>query len=346
MFTARHRRRAATPAGLALVLLLGLTACSSSGGSGDGIARVKGQISIAYLQKQGDQGYFVDEAAGAKARADQLGVDLQMVDLGSDAQKAVSEVKAAAAHKNQGVIIVVPDPAVGPELVQTAKDNRMALLTSDDQVCTTGPLPGACAHQNLVARVGFSGEQMGTEIGKRAAQEYRKTGWNPADTRIIASWEQDVTVCGDRVNAAGEAFFAANGQLHTLDIDSDNTVAGAQKQVALTIAANPTVKHWIVWGCNDENVQGSLDALQAAGVSTDNVIGVGLGAYLACKDWRAGRPTGMRAALYISGTDVGALAVQTMVDKLRDGKAFPPEAFAPTTMVDAGSWQSSGLKCN
>ncbi len=83
------------------------------------------------------------------------------------------------------------------------------------------------------------------------------------------------------------------------------------------------MKHWIVWGCNDENVQGGVTALENAGFKADDVIGVGLGAYLACKNWSSTKPSGMKAALFINGKDVGALAVQTMYDKLKNGKAFP-----------------------
>jgi hypothetical protein len=57
--------------------------------------KVSGKISIAYLQKQGDQQYFIDEAQGAKAKAKakakQLGdVDVKVVNLGNDTNKAVS----------------------------------------------------------------------------------------------------------------------------------------------------------------------------------------------------------------------------------------------------------------
>jgi L-arabinose transport system substrate-binding protein len=341
MYTARRRPLAAL---VGLLVALGLTACSSAP-QGDGIGRVTGGISLTYLQKQGDQAYFVAEATGARQKAAQLGVDLSVVDVGSNAGKAVSEVRSAIGQHRQGVIIVAPDPSIGPEVTKAAEDARMALLSSDDQLCSAAADPGACAHQDLVPRVGFSSSQIGDQLGQRAAKEYRQAGWAPADTRIIAAWEQDVTVCGQRVNTAGEAFFNVAGQLRTLDVSTDNTQAGAKQQVALTIAANPGVKHWIVLGCNDENVQGGLDALQAAGVGAGDVIGIGMGGYLACQDWRAGGPTGMRAALYINGADVGALAVQTMVDKLRGGKPFPPEVLAPATMVDPGSRQAAGLTC-
>ncbi|MGW6838666.1 substrate-binding domain-containing protein, partial [Streptomyces sp. NPDC054949] len=63
------------------------------------------------------------------------------------------------------------------------------------------------------------------------------------------------------------------------------------------------------------------------------------------KNWSSDKPSGMKAALFINGKDVGALAVQTMYDKLKDGKDFPKEAFAPTKMVDASNWKDAGVTC-
>ncbi|MFJ4675786.1 substrate-binding domain-containing protein [Kitasatospora sp. NPDC088783] len=342
--------RAAAATGLLLALGLA-TACSTGKESvksdGAPAAPVNGRISLTYLQKQGDQEYFIGEADGAKAKAAELGIDLKVVNLGNDANKTISEVQSAIAQKSNGLIIVVPDPAVGPQVVQTAKDAKVALLTSDDQICATGPDPASCAKEQLVPRIGFSGAQMGGEVGKRAAEEFKKTGWNPADTRIVSAWKQDVTVCGDRVKAAKEAFAAGSGaQIQSIDVATDNTPTGAQDKIAATVTANAGVKHWVVWGCNDENVQGGVTALENAGIGADDVIGVGLGAYLACKDWSGSKPSGMKAALFINGKDVGALAVQTMYDKLKNGKDFPKEAFAPTTMVDATTWKSAGVTCN
>ncbi|MEU9941527.1 substrate-binding domain-containing protein [Streptomyces lavendulae] len=244
------------------------------------------------------------------------------------------------------LIVVVPDPAVGPQVVQLAKTGKVALLTSDDQICGTGPDPAACGADDLVPRIGFSGEQMGGEVGKRAAEEFKKAGWNPAETRTISAWKQDVTVCTDRVNASKKAFAEAAGTpVQNIDVPTDNSPTGAQDKIAATITANASVKHWVVWGCNDENVQGGVTALENAGFNADNVIGVGLGAYLACKNWSSGKPSGMKAALFINGKDVGALAVQTMFDKLKNGKDFPKEAFAPTKMVDASNWKDAGVTC-
>ncbi|MFD5083389.1 substrate-binding domain-containing protein [Kitasatospora sp. NPDC058406] len=351
MSTSPHRRT--VPAATCLLLTLALsTACStgqksSSSGAGAPVAPVSGKISMTYLQKQGDQEYFVGEAAGAKARAAELGVDLKVVNLGNDANKTVSEVRSAIAQKTNGLIVVVPDPAVGPQVVQAARDAKVALLTSDDQICATGPDPAGCAPGDMVPRIGFSGEQMGSEVGKRAAEEFGRSKWNPAETRSISAWKQDVTVCTSRVKSAKAAFLNGGGTgVQNIDVATDNTPTGAQDRIAAVVTANPNVKHWVVWGCNDENVQGGVTALENAGFKADHVIGVGLGAYLACKNWGSGKPSGMRAALFINGKDVGALAVQTLYDRLKSGKEMPAEAFAPTTMVDAATFRNSGVTCN
>ncbi|MFJ1709434.1 sugar ABC transporter substrate-binding protein, partial [Kitasatospora sp. NPDC088346] len=78
----RPTSRAAATAGL--LLTLGLTAACSTGQESvksDAVpaAPVKGRISLTYLQKQGDQEYFIGEAEGAKAKAAELGIDLKMV---------------------------------------------------------------------------------------------------------------------------------------------------------------------------------------------------------------------------------------------------------------------------
>ena len=61
--------RAALAVGACLALLL--TACSSGSDSDDADTGAKGKkpsgtIKLVYLQKQGDQQYFIDEADGAK----------------------------------------------------------------------------------------------------------------------------------------------------------------------------------------------------------------------------------------------------------------------------------------
>ena len=320
---------------------------SAAGSTSAAPAASGGNIKIAYLQKQGDQQYFVDEANGAKSVAGTDNFGLTVADLGTSADTAISQVQAAIAQKVSGIIIVPPDPSVGPQIIQLAKAANIPIISSDDQVCSTGPDPTKCAAGDLLPRVGFSGEQMGTQVGQKAGELFKAAGWTADNTKILSEWQESVTVCGDRVKAAQTAFETASGiKASVITVGTDNSVAGAQSKTAATLNANHDVKHWVVWGCNDENVQGAVTALQNGGVNAADIIGVGLGAYLACKDWAKGAaPSGMKAALFIDGNSIGKTAVQLMYDHLTNGKAFPQEVAAPTKMVDPTDWQTSGLKC-
>lgn len=338
----RKKRTLTGAAGLA-VLALGLAACSSGQvdetSTGSSSAKKSGPIEIVFLQKQGDQQYFVDEANGAKEAAKALGdVTVTAVNLSTDSNKAISELDAAIARKVAGIIMVAPDQAVGPQVIDQAKQAGIPLLAADDVL--TG------ADGKAAAFVGFDGTAMGTSVGEKAAELYTAAGWTAADTRIIAVGKADLSVCVQRLDGAAKAFGAkVSDAPKTVQIGTDNSVTDALNKAGGTITANQGVKHWVVWGCNDESETGVVTALQNSGVKPTDIIGVGLGAYLTCKDWAAGTESGNKAALYISGKDVGSSALKVMVAKIRDGVELPAETIADTHMVDANNWKSEGVVC-
>lgn len=328
---------------VACAAALALAACSSGQDTQSGPQTVKkksGHISISYLQKQGDQQYFVDEANGAKAEAGRLGnVTVNVVNLALDSDKAISAMDTAVARKSDGIAMVAPDQKIGPQVIDKARQANIPFVASDDVLKDgTG---------KEVPFVGFDGTSMGRKVGAEAAKLYKKAGWTAADTRIVAAWKQDLSVCTQRVDGAAAAFGQAVGTdvPKTIKLGTDNTPTDAQNKAGAMFNANSGVKHWIVWGCNDENTTGVVTALQNAKVAPDDIIGVGLGAYLTCKDWKAGQDSGNKAALFINGEDVGALAVRDLVTSLRSGKPMPPKTIAPTQMVDATNWKKAGVKC-
>ncbi|HEY8458626.1 MAG TPA: substrate-binding domain-containing protein [Actinopolymorphaceae bacterium] len=336
--TSRVIRCGAVASALALVLL-GCSSGQETAAEDTAGSKQTGTIELALLQKQGDQQYFVDEAAGAKAKAAELGdVKVTVANLGLDSNRAISEVETAIARGVDGIIIVVPDQNIGPQVIDRARQAGIPLVAADDIIEDGSGKPAPF--------VGFDGYRMGQQVGESAAELYQEAGWDAASTRILAAWKQDLTVCTDRVKGAAETFGKAVEDMpEVIEIGTDNTPTGAQDKAGAVITANQDVEHWIVWGCNDENVSGVVTALQNSGVSPDDIIGVGLGAYLACKPWQAGQPSGMKSALFIDGHDVGASAVEVLVKHLRDGEPLPPETIAPTEMVDPATWKDSGLTC-
>ena len=99
------------------------------------------------------------------------------------------------------------------------------------------------------------------------------------------------------------------------------------------MSAHPDVTKWVIAGCNDESVLGATNALAAAGVLPADIIGVGLGAYEACRPWAAGQETGFKSALFISGLDVGEAAANVLWEHVVNGAPLPEKTIANTTMV-------------
>ena len=130
-----------------------------------------------------------------------------------------------------------------------------------------------------------------------------------------------------------------------IKVGTDNSATDAQDKAGAIITANAGVKHWVVWGCNDENETGVVTALQNSGVAPADIIGVGLGAYLTCKDWKAGQDTGNKAALFISGVEVGKAAVNSMIDFLVNDGPLPPKTIADTEIVGRDNWEEKGVVC-
>jgi L-arabinose transport system substrate-binding protein len=312
---------------------------AASGGGTTAPAATDGTLSLVYLQKQGDQQYFVDQADGAKAQAKEMGdVDLSVLNLGTDSNKAISEVEAAIARGVNGIIIVAPDQAIGPQVLAEAAEAGIPVLASDDPLEDGQGTPAPF--------VGFDGTSMGNSVGEEAAKLYQEAGWEASNTAIVSAYKQDLSVCTQRVEGASDAFGQAVSDLpQIIDIGTDNSSTNAMDKTGAVITANPDVENWVVWGCNDQNVTGVVTGLQNAGISPDHIIGVGLGADLVCKDWTAGQITGNKAALFISGAEVGKSAVKVMVNSLRNGEALPANTIANTTIVDADNFVDAGVVC-
>jgi L-arabinose transport system substrate-binding protein len=330
---------------ISLSMLAGCGSAFSSGqessdDSSSSVTKKSGKLNLVFLQKQGDQQYFVDEANGAKAKAKELGnVDVTVVNLGTDSNKAISELQSALSRGVDGVIMVAPDQSIGPRVVQATTEAKVPLLAADDILKDSSG--------KEVPFVGFDGTAMGNAIGKEAAKLYNKAGWKSADSRIIAVGKQDLSVCVQRTDGAKDAFTkAVSDSPKIIDLGNDNSSSDALNKAGGVISANQTVKNWVVWGCNDESETGVVTALQNAGVSGDNIIGVGLGGYLTCKDWRAGKNTGNKAALYNSGTDVGSDAVRVMTESLRNGTELPANTIVKVSIIDATNWEKSGVVCS
>ncbi len=355
----RLRNATAVLGALAAAVVVAACGAVSSGSSSNpnaSSAKHSGSVKIMYLQKQGSQDYFVDEMNGAKAAAAALGgVSITPVDVNMDNNATVNAVKGAKAQGINGIIIVPPDGSTGPEDWKSAKQFNIPMISSDDEVCTNNPNPDSCKPNDLLPRVGFDAQQMGTDVGQEAGTLFKqKSGWTSANTRVLEEWQFSTSVCTPRVTYADKLFRQTGGpnaaSIQAIKVDTDNSQSGdpqsAQSKTQSTLNAYHSVKNWVVLGCNDQNVAGAVTALSDAGVSPANILSVGLGGDVACKGWGANAADAMDAALLLNGSKVGYDAVTAIVNHIRNGAKFPQLVTVPVSMANKSTWRATGFKCH
>lgn len=297
--------------------------------SGTAIAQDK---LIVGIYKSGTQQYFIDEAAGFTKAAEAAGYSAKTINVELDANLAISAITDAIASGAKGIAITAPDQAIGPAVTKAAADASVLLVATDDSL-----KDGA---GNAVPYVGFDGKDMGTKVGIAAADLLGKSGWLSGNYGILSVEVQTLSVCNDRTNASRDEVTKAGADAAKIfPVAYDGTTNSSLEAAGPVITAHPDVENWVVFACNDEGALGAVNALTNAGFSADNIIAVGLGAYEACRPWAAGQASGFKAALYISGVDVGAAAATALINAIEKGEPLPPNTVANTTIVDPTNYK-------
>jgi L-arabinose transport system substrate-binding protein len=288
------------------------------------------------INKSADQQYFIDLQTSFVDTAAGLGADSKKFDAKLDPNLGVSLVNDAISAGAKGIAITVPDQTIGPAIAKAAKDAGVILIATDDGILDEAGNP--------VPFVGFDGKDMGKKVGEAAAKLLTDSGWLKDSAKkvgVLSVEVQTLSVCNDRTDNEKAAVIAAGvPEAQIFPVPYTGEALSSQDAAGPVITAHPEITNWIVFGCNDEGALGALNALATAGVKTDDVIGVGLGAYEACKFWAAGQPSGFKAGLFISGLDVGATAATVLYDAVVNGKAPAANSYAPTSIVDASNFST------
>ena len=289
------------------------------------------------INKSADQQYFIDLQNSFVEAANAAGADAKKFDAKLDPNLGVGLVNDAISAGAKGIAITVPDQTIGPAIAKAAKDAGVVLIATDDSIVDAEGKP--------VPFVGFDGKDMGKKVGEAAAKLLTDSGWLKDTAKkvgVLSVEVQTLSVCNDRTDNEKAAIKAAGvPDAQVFAVPYTGEALSAQDAAGPIITANPDVTNWIVFGCNDEGVLGTLNALATAGAKPEDIIGVGLGAYEACKPWAAGQPTGFKAGLFISGLDVGKTAATVLYDAVVNGKAPAASSYAPTSIVDASNYKTT-----
>jgi L-arabinose transport system substrate-binding protein len=300
---------------------------STGGGTGD-------KPLFVAINKAADQQYFIDLQTAFVSKIEELGGTAQKFDAKDQAELGVNLVNDAISQGAKGISITVPDQAIGPAVAKAAADAGIPLIATDD------PIEDAAG--NPIPFVGFDGTDMGNKVGEEAGRLLKEAGWltDGSVVGMLSVEKPDLSVCVLRTDAekakVQEAGLPAD-RIYPVSgggaVDTANTASGP------VITAHPDVTKWVIAGCNDESVLGAINALATAGVAPADIIGVGLGAYEACRPWAAGQDTGFKGALFISGLDVGAAAAEVLYNNVVNGAEIPAMTVAKTTIVTPDNYK-------
>jgi L-arabinose transport system substrate-binding protein len=286
------------------------------------------------INKSADQQYFIDLQTSFVETAEEMGAEAKKFDAKLDPNLGVSLVNDAISAGAKGIAITVPDQTIGPAIAEAAEEAGVTLIATDDSIVDADGDP--------VPFVGFDGKDMGRKVGEAAAELLTENGWLEDEDKkvgVLSVEVQTLSVCNDRTDNEKAAILDAGmPEDQIFPVPYTGEALSAQDAAGPVITANPDITHWVVFGCNDEGVLGTLNALATAGFTPDEIIGVGLGAYEACKPWAAGQESGFKAALFISGLDVGQTAAEVLYDAIANGIEPPKETFAPTSIVTADNY--------
>ena len=294
------------------------------------------KVSIAYLNKMGDNPWFVDEVAGAKAKADELGVEFFNQDVQFDSNLAMTAMDTYIGKGISGIVIVVPDTKIGPAVIEKAKKAGIPIIAVDDTILDDAGNPAPF--------VGFDAASAGLKVGELIAEYYKNEGWDKltgAKIKAVSVEDQDLEVCNLRTDGATKKLIEL-GVLTEADIihlPYDNTANSGMDSMGPVITANPDVTNWLLYSCNDDGVLGAWRALQNAGIGADKVIGVGINGQLAAEEFKKGEPSGLRASLMAQAKGHGATAIQFIYDYVANGKEIPQTTFIPAAVMTPDNYK-------
>lgn len=276
---------------------------------------------FAYINKLDDNPWFVNEVAGAQDEAAKLGVTLTHQGVQSDSNKAMNALETAIAAGVDGVIIVVPDQAIGPAVIKRTREAKIPVIAVDDVILDDAGVAAPF--------VGFEAAAIGKQVGDTIVDFHKSLGWGDAaaaDTYVLSIEVQGLSVCMDRNNAANTVLQSSLGitDAQIIHIPYDpGSLDKALSATSQTIVGVPQAKRFLIDACNDDGVLGAVRALEQAGVATADIIGVGINGQMACEEFKKAEETGLRASVYVDSRVHGATAVKLMHDFVANGTAIP-----------------------
>jgi L-arabinose transport system substrate-binding protein len=294
-------------------------------------AHAADEVKIGFIVKQPEEPWFQDEWKYAEQAAKDKGFKLVKIAAPSGDQVLTAIDNLRAQHA-QGFVICTPDVKLGPSIVAKAKIDNLKLMTVDDRL-----VDGSGKPIESVPHMGISASKIGEQVGQAIADEIKHRGWNPAEVGALRVSYDQLPTARERVDGAIVALTAAGfpkaNIINAPEAKTDTENAFNAANTAIT--RNPTFKHWIAFGINDEAVLGAVRAAEGRGIRADNMIGVGIGgSKSALNEFAKAEPTGFFGSVLISPRRHGYEASVDMYEWIKNGTAPAPLTLTTGKLIN------------
>ncbi|CAN7747784.1 MULTISPECIES: substrate-binding domain-containing protein [unclassified Ensifer] len=262
---------------------------------------------------------------GLDARASQIsGVNLQIEDAQTDISKQRSQLDNFIASGVDAIIMTLADTSAAPGISEAAQKAGIPLVYLNLQPDNVDTLPEKQAY------VGSKETDSG-KLGAEAACELLKAKGKASDAQVyILMGDLAHQASRDRTSSVKETLAAGDCKGVTI---ADEQSAAWTRTNAMDLTTN-----WItagrpidvVFANNDEMAIGAIQALKAAGVSTDDVIIVGIDA---TQDALAAMAAGdLDVTVFQNAKGQSASAVDAAA-ALAQGKSIEKAVWVPFELV-------------
>lgn len=292
------------------------------------VAQAQDDVTIGYINKMGDHPWFVAEVAGAREAAEAAGAGFASQDVQFNADLTITTLDTMIGDGVDGIAIVVPDRALGPVVAARAEEAGIPLIAVDDDITFEDGSP--------VPYVGMNAHNIGLSVGRELARIYNEEGWGAENVGVVSIEDRRADTCMQRNRGAEEAFLENVEGISEDDIIRvayDNTMVNSIDVMTTTLTGNPQYTHWVFYSCNDDGVLGAARAMENAGYSADQGLGIGIDGSRACDAFGNDRPSGFRGTMWLNSANHGRVAVELLLAAINDGAELPLTTYTEPEFI-------------
>jgi ribose transport system substrate-binding protein len=318
------KRKLTVLAVILLVLLFAASVAFAGGEKENAAAAAGGKIPkrVGWVGNYMMHEWYQNVQKGMKARAADLGIELEILDANLDMAKQVAFAEDLMA-KNVDVLIITPVQQEGAEpIVRKAKAEGVPLIIEASAVKGMTTMVAICDYD-----CGYKG---GVETGK-----YVKANLG-GKARVLAVDLPMLRPCILRVDGFmdGLKTIIPDAQL-VHRIDGQGLKDQALQVATDALTADPNIN--VIYGCNDDSALGALQAYRAAGLDENKLVVCGTGgegnAFIHAM--QEGGPYKVEAAMFPEAVGYECI---NMAVKLYNGESVPEHYVTPTFALTAETW--------